>query len=366
MSNVLIVVPNDSLGGAEQCLFQIAKYNCKIGNKVYVIFLKRKCSCSWDQFNNKNIFLIYGNNKKERFCLLSFIFNVFKYWNISYDYAYTSHVHTTCLVGISRFLRLLKIKKHVARESTSIFYRFNGTRLIFFKIMYFIGYNNIDLLICQTEEMRNQFVRNLSYLERSKKIVVLSNPVDIYDLKIKDCDYCEFSVSYKYIIAAGRLINEKGFDILIKSYNLFLNNNNGIKLLILGSGPRFNELRDQVEDLGLSNKVYLLGFKDNVVPYFRNALLCVVSSRIEGFPNVLLQMMYSNTRVVSTLCAGGIDEIPNIVKAQPNSVEALYEAMELGINISDSQSNKNRIIFDKYLSDKSINAFMNRVDSLLN
>src|SRR5690606_38670145 len=84
--------------------------------------------------------------------------------------------------------------------------------------------------------------------------------------------------------------------------------------------------------------------------YFKKAKICVVSSIKEGFPNVLLQMLALNDRVVSTNCAGGIQDIPGITVVTPNNVQELTEGIKQ--QLFDCNTNK-RALLDKYLVDRS-------------
>lgn len=74
-------------------------------------------------------------------------------------------------------------------------------------------------------------------------------------------------------------------------------------------------------------------------------------------------MMSQNNRVVSTLCAGSIDNIPAITKCSPNDIEALSKALLSSLKNPSAQYN--RILFDKYLSERDISNFVRVVDSEL-
>ena len=117
-----------------------------------------------------------------------------------------------------------------------------------------------------------------------------------------------------------------------------------------------------IKDLHLEGVIFLPGFAQDVYAYFKAAALAVVSSRVEGFPNVLLQMMSQNHKVVATACAGGIDEIEGLFIARPKSIASLQEAMQNALNTSTGH---NRIIFDNYLSVRSIDKFVAGVDHCL-
>jgi trehalose-6-phosphate synthase len=113
----------------------------------------------------------------------------------------------------------------------------------------------------------------------------------------------------------------------------------------------------------LEEDVILPGMVENVYPYFKNARMCVVSSRIEGFPNVLLQMMSQNEKVVSTLCAGDIDKLEGVFTCKPNDEDDLLRAMAACL---EADTSENRELFDRELQDRSIDKFIERVKSFEN
>jgi glycosyltransferase involved in cell wall biosynthesis len=260
-------------------------------------------------------------------------------------------VFVTGIVGILIRFGLIKKKYFVARESTQIFERFSGFKLVLYRKMYQLGYPSIDLLICQTEQMKHSLLINLPWIDKKIKVKVIANPIDLSQVdKIENMDY-----HYPFIVSAGRLIPEKGYDILIDAFNLFLDEYPYHQLIILGEGKERLNLENKIKSLQLENKVLLKGHVSNVYPYFKKASLCVVSSRIEGFPNVLLQMMSQNNKVVATKCAGGIDQIDGIVLSEVNNANNLYQAIKISIKANTID---NRGKFDKELATRSIESFL--------
>src|SRR5690606_6722773 len=132
-----------------------------------------------------------------------------------------------------------------------------------------------------------------------------------------------------------------------------------LKLIILGEGTERENLEALAKELGIMESVLLVGFQDNVYPYFRHASVCVVSSIIEGFPNVLLQMMSQNDKVVSTLCAGGIEDVPCIHTCEINNSEDLAIKIEYALK-TDAKSN--REVFDRFLETRSVASFIEQIN----
>lgn len=364
MSNILLVLFNDSLGGAEQYLKMVAEYYLKQKENVYVLFLTRKQTKAWNDLESyENFHPNYSFTRHKSLGAFIIARKCYSLRKFNFKYTFTSHVHLNGFVGLLIKIGMHKTQYFIARESTSIFKRFTGLKLFFFKMQYKLGYSKVDLLICQSKYMKDQLLENLPQLNSKIQIEVFNNPVDLEKIKKVENKKAELLHSdFLYIISAGRLIEEKGFDILIDAFSVLKSNTPNLKLMILGEGKLRIQLEKQIKDLGLVKDVSLPGFIENVYPYFREAIVCVVSSRVEGFPNVLLQMMSQNNKVVSTLCAGGIENIDGLKTTKPDDMKGLAEAIKRSMNVDDDSVKRK---FNEELSKRSISTFMNKIDMLI-
>lgn len=110
------------------------------------------------------------------------------------------------------------------------------------------------------------------------------------------------------ILGVGRLTPQKDFKTLIYAFKEVHKNKN-CNLIILGEGYLKLELEKLIENLDLNNNVKLLGFVDNPYAWMSHADLFVLSSKHEGFGNVIVEAMACGTPVVSTDCPSGPSEI---------------------------------------------------------
>lgn len=361
--NILIALPRDILGGAEQFLKMVARYHVSKGHTVHIFFINAANAEQWSDMPEQAV-LVFGKGNKERQGMGRFIRNISKAGNTQYQYAYTSHTHVTGIVSMMRRMGILKIDKHIGRESTSVFHRFSGMRLLSFRLFY-LGYRYLDLLICQTDFMKEQLCAHLQQLERQIKITVQQNPIDIREIALKSSLKTSIPASQQqYIVSAGRLIPEKGFDILIRAFLRVADEYPLLNLMILGEGPLRQQLEELAAELGLGYKVLMPGRVENVYPFFRQAAACVVSSRTEGFPNVLLQMMSQNANVVSTTCAGGLDLLPGISLVPVADEEALTVAIKLVLATTEPQKAERQQLFLDHLHRNDIASYVSRVEQL--
>jgi glycosyltransferase involved in cell wall biosynthesis len=110
------------------------------------------------------------------------------------------------------------------------------------------------------------------------------------------------------VVAAGTLTPRKGFADLIRAMG-DLSRRRRARLVILGEGPLRTELQTLIVELGLSDVVRLEGNVENPLKFFANADVFVLSSYVEGLPNVLVEAMTCGCTPVSTNCPTGPREV---------------------------------------------------------
>ncbi len=110
------------------------------------------------------------------------------------------------------------------------------------------------------------------------------------------------------IVAAGRLAPWKGFTDLILAIKE-LTKSRVARLVIFGDGPMRGELQTLIGELELNSVVKLFGYVENPLKYFSRADVFVLSSYVEGLPNVLIEAMMCGCTPVSTDCPTGPREV---------------------------------------------------------
>lgn len=110
------------------------------------------------------------------------------------------------------------------------------------------------------------------------------------------------------VVGVGRLEPQKDFDTLISAVGL-ISVHRPVRLLILGDGAEHERLLQRVDSEGLGGQVQLMGFVDNPYAFMARADVFVLSSKWEGFGNVIVESLALGTPVVSTDCPAGPREI---------------------------------------------------------
>lgn len=111
------------------------------------------------------------------------------------------------------------------------------------------------------------------------------------------------------ILAVGSLRWQKDFPTLLRAFAHARNNGLDAELVILGEGPDRPRLEALIQKLGINDCARLLGYARNPGAYFEAADLFVLSSRSEGFGNVLVEALACGLPVIATDCPNGPREI---------------------------------------------------------
>lgn len=179
-----------------------------------------------------------------------------------------------------------------------------------------------DRLVMQTAEAVKSLPPDLK-----KKAVIIPNPVTLPLASTRT--QCEGA----RVLAVGRLDKQKGFDLLVDAFADVARRNPKITLTIFGEGPERRPLEEKVHHLGLMDRIRLPGTTKSPVEWVEAGDIFVLSSRFEGFPNVLLEAMSAGLASIAFDCPWGPSEIidtPTVgVLLPPESVEQLAAAIDL-------------------------------------
>jgi len=165
-----------------------------------------------------------------------------------------------------------------------------------------------------------------------KNSICVNNPIDLelVNHKLRNIEN-DFNFEYRpYILAVGRLNYQKGFDLLINAFSELRSLN--LNLLIYGEGQDREKLEKLIHDLGLDDRVFLKGLTNNIYSVFKSAEFFVLSSRYEGWGNVIMEAMSCKCPVISFDCDYGPRELItnglNGILVSPNNTIELKNAIQ--------------------------------------
>jgi glycosyltransferase involved in cell wall biosynthesis len=115
------------------------------------------------------------------------------------------------------------------------------------------------------------------------------------------------SAEGRTILAAGRLIRQKGFDLLIKAFDEL--NDPEARLLIVGSGPEERALRRQAAAARSPSSISLVGYVHDIRPFLDAARLFILPSRFEGYGAVIIEALGAGRPVIATASTPAVDDV---------------------------------------------------------
>lgn len=141
----------------------------------------------------------------------------------------------------------------------------------------------------------------------SSGLTSIPNPIDAERIRVLSVDDSPLPVK-PYLIAVGRMTLQKDHVTLLKAFAASKASATH-DLLLIGGGPERENVQALTNSLGVAEKVRFAGPLENPYPLMAKASLLVLSSRWEGYPNVLLEAIALGVPVVSTDCRSGPAEL---------------------------------------------------------
>jgi len=220
--------------------------------------------------------------------------------------------------------------------------------------MYRLLFKGVDKIIVQTDKSKTWLSQNFP----DKDVDVIPNPI-AYPLPVYGRSVSPNSVilqNKKVILASGRLHKFKQFDLLIKAFSNIKDKHPDWHLVILGDGEERDDLNQLVCNLEMVDSVYFPGKVGNMSEWYERANIFVLSSVVEGFPNVLLEAMAYGLPCISFDCDTGprdmIQDGINGILVSPNEKElGLSKAINKFISDEEfrrSIANNSILLRDKY------------------
>jgi len=187
------------------------------------------------------------------------------------------------------------------------------------------------------------------------KLIFIPDPIlNINDFKIKKNEDIEIEKNFSKknsILSIGRLTQQKNFGFLIKSFKAMLGKYPNLNLFIIGEGEKKNELIKLINFLDLGDKVFLIGYKNNVYKYLIECKCFILSSLWEDPGFVLVEAGISNATVLSSDCDYGPNEIlengKNGFLYKSNSQKDFLENFDKINNCSSKELYKKKVSLKK-------------------
>ena len=351
-NNIIFFCPTIGEGGVEKNLVTISNYFVKKGINTYLITANKNKK---KEFINKIKFVVpksnFWDNKiiflKNLVCAYLLIKN---FYNKDFKLiSFKSNILALILV------KLLNKKIVIRSNNSPDAFSKNFIRTIIFKFFFKLA----DKVVVNSLDFKNLFFKKFNI-----KPVMIYNPT--FNKKIiirKSKEKINFNffdnIRELKIISVGRLVKQKNHILLLNALNN-LKNKIKFKCVVIGKGNEYKFLKNFIKIKKLENKIKLLGYKKNPLPYILKSDVFILTSIYEGLPNVLIDAVALSKKIISSNCETGPKEILLDGKAgylfKNNSQKNLEKKILLMIN--SYKKNKQKI----YLGKK----YLHRFDENLN
>lgn len=303
--NILFLLKTYDLGGVEVVSTVLARKFMNSGHKVIVFAFEKGKGTALSYFNNIETITGYGyaDNKKNINCLRSLLLDnkiqvVINQWGLPYlpikilkraskglDIKIISTHHNDPKAN-----GLLKNVEIDIENSKSIF--FKSILKIKWKLINYITSHSMQYVYKHSNKflvLSNSYIKNfISFtgIDKPNKLLVQTNPLTIEN---NDFTFDETQKA-KEILYVGRIdYNQKRVYRIIDTWNLLETKFPDWKLTIIGDGPEYKNIQNQIKDYNLQ-RVSLEGFQ-KPEEYYKRASILLLTSEFEGFPLVLAESM---------------------------------------------------------------------------
>lgn len=316
------LIVNLSAGGAERATCALANFMAEAGHEVHIITIENTPAFYYLSEKVKRTVVespdIAGLNKIKR--ALGAVKKMFVIRRT------VKALRLDALLGMSSFMSMYALfsavftkTKAISNERSNPFtYLAGGMQNLLKKLTFTLS----DGAVLQTQRAASFFPSSAQ-----KKAAVIPNAV--FNPVVFETPRCENKT--KTVCAMGRLIECKGFDVLMRAFAEFSKEHPDYELKIFGDGALREELEIFASSLGAGDKIRLMGNDINAIKQVAQGEIFVLSSRMEGMPNALMEAMACGVACVSTDCDMGpaelIEDGVNGLLVPVDDAEAMANAM---------------------------------------
>jgi glycosyltransferase involved in cell wall biosynthesis len=350
VKKILFILPSLKFGGAERVISFICQNLNPHKYEVTLLVLGFKND---QKIEVNNIRLVFFNKSR----LLLAIPQLFNYLRKSRPNIVVGSIgHINLFLGA---LSLLFSKiKFIGREAsvTEIMMKYSKKKQIPLWLGAFF-YSKLDKIICQSEDMKESFVRLYNY--QSNKCVIVNNPITFALSRFNNTNI----ESINKFITVGRLSEEKGYERILRVLHMM---EIDYHYLIIGDGPLRNDIKKIIVELNLYSKVTIIEYSNNVQNFLLESSLYLQGSYVEGFPNALLEALALGVPVIAFNAPGGTKEILKngfngfLVETEMEYKKSILEAIRKNWNKREIVEN----VYSKFSGETIINQYCQLFNSL--
>ncbi|SMX47254.1 glycosyltransferase family 4 protein [Actibacterium lipolyticum] len=345
-------------GGAEKIIAMLARHRAELGDEVHVIAMN--CPADGPYFKYPDNVTLHVMDKETpkrvRFLQLRrllFIRRTLKELQPDVVISFLTKINVLTLLG--NFWRKFPIiaserNNPKAQKNNGLWRHLNNLTSV-----------TADLVVMLTHKALGELPDSVR-----RKAIVINNPCGEFP-----------GISFqpkglKRVVSAGRLDHQKGFDHLITAFDIVRKAHPDATLTIFGEGKERAPLQKLINKLGLNDVVTMPGTTKRNGSWIEKGDIFVLSSRHEGFANVVAEATVAGIPTVSVDCDYGPREIirsmENGVLVPLGSTDALANALVLLLNDPDLQKKFTaaaQINRERFMPEKILSQWDNAIDTVM-
>lgn len=178
--------------------------------------------------------------------------------------------------------------------------------------------NKFDKIVAVSDDVERKILRSGVNRDKVLKIKNGINTEKYSEQNARSSIRAEFGIKDQSILigSIGRLDRNKGLDYLIKAAKKLITEFNNLLFMIVGDGSSKQELLDEVDELGMRERIIFTGFRNDIPSILSAIDIFVLPSLMEGLPMVLLEAMASEKPIVATR----VGDIPLVLKNNESGI----------------------------------------------
>lgn len=355
LKKILFITEDINYGGAGKIISFIANGLSELGNSIII-----HTYAGNNSFYDLNKEIIYIPPKKIRrtyMSKLSYFIDIrrmIKKVNPDIVISFLPIPNMLSVIGTA----LTKIPVIISERSDP--YTEKGFLLNFAKSLF----KYADGAVFQTKDAKEYYSESLQ-----KKSIVIPNPVTI-----GKAERIPFKKRNNEIAFVARFfVKQKRQDIMLNAFKIVADHNKDVNLVFYGDGPDLKIIKQMVNDMNLTDRVWFRGEVKNIEDKIKNSRIFVLTSDYEGIPNALIEAMSVGLPVVSTDCSPGgarilIEDKKNGLIVPTRDVNGIAKAILFLLEnheIAEQYGIEAQKIIEKYSPEKILKIWDEFVDKVI-
>ena len=302
---IYVFHPYSKIGGADLSISRLIKNLDNKNFDVDFIFLNQQKLTKYLNLEKKNINFINVNSKRALFSIFKIRDHLIKDRKRRYKkYIFLSNQNFANILSFFILFKIDWIKQILIERNHIDEFKYDNSikKKIIFILMKLL-YKKADSIIGISKILTKDLTKLVN-----KKVVTIYNPA--FDINIFKASKTKIHLKKKKntFLTIGRLENQKDTITILKAFKLLIKVINA-RLIIIGYGSELKNIKNFISNNKLKNRITILTKVKNPFPYYKLADTFILSSKFEGFGNVLVEAAMFKLNIISSNCNSGPKEI---------------------------------------------------------